>query len=191
MDPRRLELKIEGSDTDLSKLLDEVAQKSGVMTASPQSWETTAKNIPKPNQVCKVLPALIGSAHGKTAELFFITQRQRQGDGGDRTDTADAGTDQSSFNPDWKEQLQLAQIELLPPEEQPAAREEHAKRKALFAQLHGLSPKERRAKWQQMMSDPDNLQQMMDNMLVRSANQTAEQRIQRAVNYLNRKAAAH
>lgn len=191
IDPRRLELKIEGPDAGLSKLLDEVAQKSGVMTASPHSWETTAKSLPKPNQVGRVLPALIGSAHGKMAEFFFITKRQRQWDGGEHADIVDASADQPSVNPDWREQQQLAQIDLLPPEEQPAAKEEHKKRKAFFAQLRGLSPKERREKWQQMMADPDNFQQMMDKMLVRQANQSANQRIQRAVNYLNRKAAAH
>ncbi len=200
LDPRCLELKIEGPDRDLSKLLDEAAQKSGVMTASPQNWLPTVQKLPQANQVRRVLPALIKSAHGKSAEFFLITHRPQRWEGNEsatndssQSQPSEAGPrfgDLASMNPAWQEEKQLAQIKLLPRSEQDAVRKNLGERKALFDQLKGLSPEERRAKWKQLMSNPDNLQQMQDRMLLRQANQTAEQRINRAVNYLTRKASA-
>ena len=200
LDPRYLELKIEGSESDLSKLLDEAAQKSGVMTASPQNWFPLVQKLPPVNQVRKVLPALVKSAHGKSVEFLLITHRPQRREGiesvgndsnqSQRSETGPRFGDFASMNPAWREEKQLAQIKLLPFPEQDAARKKLAERKAFFDQLKGLSPEERRAKWQQMMSNPDNLQQMQDQQLLRQANRTAEQRINRAVNYLNRKTAA-
>ena len=192
LDPRFLDLKIEGPDTDLSKLLDEAAQKGGVMTAAPTDWSPAAQRLPKENQVRKVLPALIGSVHGKEAEFFFLAERHRRGpseavqenDGGDQPPRF------AAMNPDWRDQRALAQIQLLPPAERPGAKKELDDRKALFASMKNLAPEERRAKMREMMNNPDAMDKMADRMLLRQANQTAEQRINRAVNYLNNKAAA-
>jgi hypothetical protein len=92
------------------------------------------------------------------------------------------------MNPAWRQAQQLARIKMLPVGQQEEAQKKLAERDALFDQLKTLSPEERRAKWQQMMADPANIQQMQDRMLLRQANQTAAQRINRSVNYLNRKA---
>jgi hypothetical protein len=65
-----------------------------------------------------------------------------------------------------------------------------AERKAMFAGMQGLTPEQRRAKWQQMMANPDMLLQMQDQQLLRQTQRTPDQQITRAVNYINRKAAA-
>jgi len=200
LDPRYLELKIDGPENGLFKLLDQAAQKSGVMTASPQNWLPSVQKLPQANQVRRVLTTLIKSAHGKSAEFFLITHLPQRRAGNEsvtndssQSQPSEAGPrfgDFASMNPAWREEKQLAQIKLLPLSEQDAARKKLAERQALFDQLKGLSPEERRAKWQQMMSNPDNLQQMQDRQLLRQANQTSAQRINRAVNYLTRKASA-
>jgi hypothetical protein len=185
---------MEGPDSDLSKLLDEAAQKGGVMTALPKDWAPATPKLPKPNQVRKVLASLVGSAHGKVAEFFFLSERRRRGPAEANAGQENEGGDQAprfaAMNPDWRDQRELSRIKLLPPAEQPAAQKKLDDRKALFAQMKDLSPEERRAKWKELMSNPDLQQQRADQMLLRQANQTAQQRITRAVNYLNNKAAA-
>lgn len=88
------------------------------------------------------------------------------------------------------EQRQQARIKKLPTALQEQAKKDAEERKAFFASLQGLSPEERTAKIQDMMANSEMGQKMQDHQLLRQAQQTAEKRIARAVNYLNRKAAA-
>jgi hypothetical protein len=196
IDPRDLSLQIEGRDLDLPKLLDEAAQKSGVMTAFPKDWHPSPSRLPKTNKVRKLIPSLVSSARGKVLEFFYLTERkhrwERNGDtrmGSDQNSQDNQGSGSwSQINPLWLEKRQLAEIQMLPPSEQEEAKKRLVERKALLSEMKRLSPEERRAKWQQMMSNPDLFQQMQDRQMLRQARQTAEQRINRAVNYLNNKA---
>ena len=191
LDPRRLELKIEGPDHDLAKLLDEAAQKTGVMIATSPNWLPTTQKLPGVNQACKVIPSLVASAHGKIAEFYFIKRRQTERDPASHAPPEEREFrfgDSQAMNPGWREEKQLAQIKLLHASQQEAAKQKLAEQKAFFDELKGLPPEERRAKLHQFLSNPDNIQQIQDRMLLRQANQTAEQRINRAVNYLNNKA---
>jgi hypothetical protein len=194
LDPRRLSLSIEGTGQDLPRLLDQAAQKSGVMTALPMDWNPVAAKLPKPGTVSTVIPSLIREAHGKVAEFFYLAERTRRPEGerpaGDQNQQADQGPRVwEKMNADWREQRQLSQIALLPKAEQPEAKKRMTEQKAVFAEMQGLTPEQRRAKWQQMMSNPDRMLQMMDQQLLRQTQRTPEQQINRAVNYLNRKAA--
>jgi hypothetical protein len=207
IDPRFLAISMEGLDPDLAKLLDEAAQKSGVMIALPKEWSPPAK-LPKPTSVRKIVSSLVGSAHGKSAEFFFLSERARRGWGGAGPGEGDGGADRASgsrpsasvsqppdvghphANPDWMEQRQLAQIKKLPSEKQAQALKDRAERKDFFDSLKGLTTEERMAKIQDMMANSEMGQKMQDSQLVRQSQQTAEQRITRAVSYLNRKAAA-
>jgi len=191
LDPRRLELNIEGPDRDLSKLLDEAAQKSGVMIATSPNWLPSAQKLPRVNQVRKVIPALVESARGKVAEFYFIKRHQTEGEPADHAPPAERESrfgDSQAMNPAWREEKQLAQIKQLPTSQQEAAKQKLVEQKTFFDQLKGLPPEERHAKIHQFISNPDTIQQMQDRMLLRQANQTADQRINRAVNYLNKKA---
>lgn len=193
VDPRYLTLSLEGTDKGLSLLLNEAAQKSGALIAFPKDWSAAVSRLPKPNQVRKAIPSLVQSAHGKSSELFLITERGRRDrppQGEAPPATAQQQDQPPPMNPAWIEQRQLAQIAKLPPEKQAAAKQELAERKALFADMQKLSPEERRAKWQAMMADPDRMEKMADRMLIRDSKMTTQQRINRAVNYITRKAAA-
>ena len=192
IDPRALSLQIEGPDQDLPKLLDQAAQKTGVMTGLPDDWNPTAGTIPKYNRVSKVIPALVSSARGRVVEFFFLYEHNHPSGGNENAGSEPQGDQGGRFgtdaNPEWREQRELAQIQLLPPSERGAAKKHMAEMKDFFVQMKGLSPAERRAKWQQMMANPDFLYQMQDRQLLRQANQSPEQRINRAVNYLNNRA---
>jgi len=218
IDPRFLVIKMEGPDPDLAKLLDETAQKSGVMTVLPKDWTPTAK-LPKSASVRKAVSSLIGSAHGKVAEFFFLNERRRHDWGGAGLGEGDGGSDgaigartsgtagqqlgvtgesehhapsgeRPVTNPACMEQRQLAQIKKLPSDKQAQALKDSTEKKAFFDSLKGLTPQERVAKIQDMMANSELGQKMQDSRLVRQSQQTAEQRISRAESYLNRKAAA-
>jgi hypothetical protein len=87
-------------------------------------------------------------------------------------------------------QRQSAQIKKLPLAQQASAKVEIDERKAFFNSLQGLTPEERRAKVQARMADPAVAEKMQDSRLLREAKLTPQQRVTRAVNYLNRKEAA-
>ena len=195
IDPRRLSLTIAGAAQDLSQLLDQAAQKSGVMTVLPKDWAPAHATLPKPGTVATVIPFLIKGARGKVATFFYLSERLRRW-GAERPESdQNQQVDQTprsweKMNPEWREQRQLAQIALLPQSEQVEAKKKLLERKALFAEMQGLTPEERRAKWQQMMANPDMFLQMQDHQLLRQTQRTPAQQINRAAGYLNRKAAA-
>ncbi len=214
IDPGSLAITMEGADPELGKLLDEAAQKSGVMTSLPKDWRPISK-LPKPTSVRKAVASLVSSAHGKVAEFFYLSERRRRGWGGGGPGEGDGGPDgpngsngssgpagprpsewggsdetRPHANPAWIEQRQRAQIKKLPTEKQVEAQKDRAERKAFFESLKGLPPAERMAKIQEMMANTEMGQKMQDSQLVRQAQQTAEKQITRAMNYLNRKAAA-
>lgn len=206
IDPRSLEWKPEGPERGLSALLDEAAQKTGVMTMLPKDWSPTAQKLPKINRVGKTIPALVGSVRGKSLEFFLLAERPPRS-GGDSPQESGApvqegGTPRQvettpqdrpppqAAKQEWMEQRQLAQIKKLPPARQAAAKKEMSERTAFFDSLKGLPYEERRAKVQAMMADPALAEKMQDARLLRDAQRTPEQRISRAVNYINRKNAA-
>lgn len=206
IDPRSLEWKPEGPELGLPALLDEAAQKTGVMTMLPKDWSPTARNLPKTNRVGKAIPALVGSVRGKSLEFFLLAERPPRNGGGYSQESGgpspERGTPrQEENNPqdrsprlavkqEWMEQRQLAQINKLPTDQQETAKQEMDERKAFFDSLQGLTPEERRAKMQAMMADSALGEKMQDSRLLRESKQTPEQRINRAVNYINRKNAA-
>ena len=208
IDPRFITISMEGLDPDLAKLLEEAAQKSGVMTALPKDW-TPAVKLPKPASVRKAISSLVGLAHGTSAEFFFLSEQARRGWGRAGPEEGEGGPDSAigsrpsvlanqpadvgrrpHVNPDWMEQRQLAQIKKLPSDKQAQALKDKAERKAFFDSLKELSPADRMAKIQDMMANSELGQKMQDSQLIRQSMQTAEKRIARAVSYLNRKAAA-
>ena len=224
IDPGTLSITLEGGDPDLGKLLDEAAQKSGVMTALPKDWIASAK-LPKPTSVRNAISSMVGSVHGKVSEFFFLTERPRrvwgggpgEGDGGPEAPRPSiAGVPSGGLpppsgvggppppsgvspadslrgsipNPEWIQQRQRARIKKLPKAEQEQAKKDMEERRAFFDSLKGLSPAERAAKFQDMMANSELGQKMQDSRLIQDAKQSAARRITRAVNYLNRKAAA-
>ena len=199
MDPSTLELKIEGPDNQLPQLLDQAAQKTGVMTGTPQDWSPSVSKLPPTAPAGKVIKNLVGSAHGQLANFFFLTKQEwrnrrpqsegsPQAEGGGQPQGGDpfAGMNgqRSRMNPEWREARVQAQIKQLPPEAQAEAIKDVEEMKAVFKQMQGLSQEERRAKWEELMSNPDFADRMESRRAVRQQSQTAEQRIDRGISYL-------
>lgn len=196
IDPRSLEWKPEGPDLEVVKLLDEAAQKSGVMAATPLEWTPVTPRLPGSGTVESGVTGLIGSARGKVTSFLFLTERgRRQGppDAAPDAATQPQMTRQErprpAVKPEWMEQRQQAVIKKLPPAQRAEATKEMGERTAFFKSLEGLTPEERRAKIQEMMSNPDVQQKMEDRRLMRDSQLSSQQRVQRAVGYVARKEA--
>lgn len=213
VDPRRVEWTPEGPGPELSKLLDEAAQKCGVMTGSPDAWSPALPRLPKEGHVGKTLSSMITSVHGKTLELFLVTERRSRGPGdgppegggppppapgempppgqtaffGDRGGRQGGGL--SQIRPEWMLQRLQASAKSLPKQVRQKALQEVDELKPLLDQLKGLSPQERRDKMREMMANPEFAEKMADRMQARDSKRSPEQRINRAVGYLNQKAA--
>jgi len=210
IDPRSLEWKPEGPELSLSALLDEAAQKTGIMTLLPKDWNPATRKLPKTSSVNEAIAALVGSVKGKSMDLFLLCDRDRMSrlEGGEPASTSTEGNTpqqvdsqqvstqplpplpKPTIKPEWMEQRQEAQIKKLPQSRQAAVRAEIDERKTFFNSLQGLTPEERRAKVQARMADPAVAEKMQDSRLLREAKLTPQQRVTRAVNYLNRKEAA-
>jgi hypothetical protein len=83
-----------------------------------------------------------------------------------------------------------AQIKLLPPEEQKAAREDFAMMREFRDSIAELPEEQRRAKAREFFSRPEVQERMEDRRLARYAKMTPQQRIERSRRYWDRKAEA-
>lgn len=193
INPASLEWKAEGPELELSKLLDEAAQKTGVMTALPKEWNPTAPRLPKPAAVSTAISELAGSVRGKSATIFLITERGRRGGPQESPpppwETPPDAIPRATPRPEWIEQRQEAWIRKLPAAKRAEARKEMEETRAFFASIKDLTPEERRAKIRERMSNPDVAEKIEEQRLLRDSKMTAQQRIQRAVGYVKRKAA--
>lgn len=188
IDPRQLEWKPAGPELDFSKLVDEAAQKSGVMIMLPKDWTPAVPKLPGKDTAGKALHALIGSVRGQEASFYYLAEQSRQRGG--PPETGMPGGERRQTKPEWMDQRALARIKKLPPQAQAAALKEHDEMKAFFAGIRDLPEKERREKFRELMANPAFQEKMADDRLLRDSKMTAEQRIARAVSYINRKAAA-
>ena len=197
LDPGTLDWTPEGPDLNLSKLLDEAAQKSGVMITLPKDWTPIVRKLPKTGPVGKVIPSLVGSVRGKVASFFFLEERRGRANMDSETPSPSTeGWDQqagsrATVKSEWMEQRMLAQIKHLPTEEQAEARKEFEEITAMTDGLKALSAEQRRAKMRELLAAHHELvMKIMERQMLRNAQMAAQQRIQRAVNYLNRKASS-
>jgi hypothetical protein len=91
------------------------------------------------------------------------------------------------MNPEWREARVQAQIKQLPPEAQVEAKKDMDEMKAVFKQMQGLSQEERRAKWEELMNNPDFADRMEQRRAMRDQSMPMEKRIERGISYLERR----
>ena len=202
IDPLQLEWNPEGPELDLAKLLDEAAQKSGVMTLVPATWTPAVSKLPKADATGKALRALIGSARGQDTSFLYLNEpRRQQGATPDPENTAAStgwsgrrgdgpGWDRQSIKPEWADQRARALIKKLPEAAQAEATKEYEETKATFDGMKDLPPEARQQKIREIMANPALQEKMAEARLLRDSKMTTAQRINRAVSYVSRKAAA-
>jgi hypothetical protein len=191
MDPRSLLWNVQGPDREVGKLLDEAAQKSGAMIVMPKDWSATSPRLPGTAATGSAVHELMKLVRGRDLSFFYLTARERRRwEEGPQEASAPPAltTPRPAPNPEWMDQRITARINTLPIPKQAEAKKEYEEAKTFRDSLKSLSSEERRQKMKERMADPRFAEKMADRMLLRDSRRTAQQRISRSVNYLNRKA---
>ena len=199
-DPRLLAVKPEaGEKNDLQSALQQVAMKSGVMTAVPRDWNPPAKMPTKPAPAASVVKDLIHASGGQVQEGFLIVVRDRSEGGGRGGPPGQGGPDggggppggprsvRDGMNPAWLAQRAEAVIAQLPPDEQKTARADFDAARKFFEEARALPDDQRRDKMAEYMNRPEVQDRMEQRQAARDARQSPAQREQRMRSYIQRK----
>ncbi|MCX6969261.1 MAG: hypothetical protein NTV93_03785 [Verrucomicrobia bacterium] len=200
-DPRSLAVKPEaGEKNDLQSALQQVAMKSGVMTAVPKDWNPDAKMPTNTAPASNIVKQLINSSGGQVQESFLIIARGGRdggrdggppgqgGPGGDRGGPPGgqrAGRD--AMNPEWLAQRAEAAIAQLPPEERLAAKADFDAMRKFWDVVRALPDDQRRAKMEEFFNRPDVQDKMEQRQTARDSRQSPQQREKRMKAYIERK----
>jgi hypothetical protein len=195
VDPRRIEWRIaQTKDRDLHTLLDEGAQKTGVIFTVPVAWNPLLTKLPSAGEVGEVTAKLIRTAKGTAKELFLLAvhprrdDQRRQVEAMERPRTLFSASPRTQPpNPEWVAERAQATIALLPPEQQEQARREFNEMRAFWESIRQFPEPERRAKIEEYLTRPEVEARMEEQAAARDAQRTPEQREQRYRNYIRRK----
>ncbi len=205
-DPRRAVWTVAApAEPKVQAYLEAAARQVSAMFLCPESWNPDVTKAPSTGPISKVLPRLASAAHGQSEAMFFLQKgggRPGGEEGGGRPDTAGGPPEASGggaarpaaaaggrgFDPAAMEERMKAEIAKLPAAQRTAAEAEFAERKAFFEGLKDLTPEQRRAKFDEMMSDPSRQEKMEARMAAQDARRSPAQRLERAHGYVDRKA---
>jgi hypothetical protein len=202
LDLRRAQWTPDGGGK-LPDMLQEAAEKTGVLFAAPAAWSPDV-TAPAPGPVASAAPRLFRQAGGVCREVFLLRGRGGSGEDegpGDRRggwigQAADSpggrggGWMAAMGDPDRVAARVEAQIALLPPAEQPKARESFQMMREFWQSVRDLPEEERRAKAREFFRRPEVAEAMETRRLSRWAKMTPGQRIERNKNYWERKSEA-
>ncbi len=201
-DPRRERWEIKPAEEGtLHAYLEQGAINVGARFAAPEAWNPAIASPPRPGPLSSIMPKLAKAAGGELEEVILLLGRRRDtadsGSGdGDRVRglfSSEAGSDkdkESGKRAKAYEQRIEAEIARLPAAQQEPARREHADRKAFFESLKDLSSEERRAKIEDRMSQPGNMDRFSNGIAKRDAMKTPEQRTDKYRSYVATKHAS-
>ena len=199
VDPRRIEWTISAStDQNLQTLLQQGAQKTGALFATPEAWNPSVNRLPAAGKTGQVASRLVKSARGQMHELFLITVRPPRPEGeraaGERgpdrwegRTVLSAGRGNRNANPEWMAERVQAQIAQLPAEERADAQKQFDEMRQFWQSVRALPEEERRAKMEELMNNPEVQARMEERMAARDARRSPQQREQRMRRYVDRK----
>jgi hypothetical protein len=197
VDPRRMEWRVtQTTDRNLHTLLDQGAQKTGALFATPLGWNPWLTKLPAGGDVGEVTAKLIRTAKGTAKELFLLTVHSRDDDQSRQGEAVETAPGRTLFsapprtqppNPEWTAERAQAVITLLPPDQQDEAHREYNEMRTFWESIRQLPEPERRAKIEEHLSNPDVEARMEEQAAARDARRTPEQREQRYRNYIRRK----
>ena len=202
-DPRRAVWTVAApAEPKMQAYLEAAARQVSAMFLYPESWNPDVTSAPKSGPITKVVPRLASAAHGQAEAMFLL---QKGGGGrpnfatGDPPDAGGGPPDAGGlaarmagggrgFDPAAMEERAKAEIAKLPAAQRPAAEAELAERKAFFESLKDLTPEQRRAKFEELMSDPSRQEKMEARTAAQDARRSPAQRLARSHGYVDRKA---
>ena len=186
----------------LPALLEEAAEKTGVLLAAPTDWKPSA-SAPPAGPITKTALRLFRDAGGVSREVFLLRARPSRDDGdwdsgGRGGSWIGSGTGNGERGGGWMralgdgkrtEERVEAQIALLPKSEQEKARVDASLMRKFWQEVRDLPEDQRRAKAQEFFNRPEVAERMDERRMAREAKMTPKQRVERAQRYLERKAA--
>jgi hypothetical protein len=180
-------------------LLEEAAEKTGVLLAAPTDWKPSV-SAPAAGPIARTMPQLFREAGGVSREVFLLRARHQgeDEDGGGRGGVwiARGSASRSETGGGWMRAMGdaqrsaervEAQIALLPKSEQQKARDDFRMMREFWQSVSNLPEEQRRAKAQEFFNRPEVAERMDERRTAREAKMTPKQRIQRAQRYLERK----
>jgi hypothetical protein len=200
-DARRLLVSFQpGEKKDLQASLQQIAAKSGLMTAVPQEWNPAVDQAATTGGAAAMVRSLAKAAKGETVEIFLLQgrgggDRNAQGgpggapggDGGRRDWGGGGRPDRMNMNPEWMAERAKAAIAALPPAERPAAQAEFDAMRAIWAEIRSVPEDQRRDKMMEVFNRPEVQDMMAEREAARDARRTPEQRSERYQRYVERK----
>jgi hypothetical protein len=180
----------------LHALLDQGAQKTGLLFAAPEAWNPPVTKLPGENAAGDVAAALVSGVRGKMSEVFLVTvspprSAETQNPEGRRWEFSrtvfSPQRGGGSGNPDWANERAQAQIAALPPEERPAAERHWTEMRAFWESIRNLPEEERRARMEEHFNKPEVQDRMEARQNARDAKSPPERREDRMRRYLDRK----
>lgn len=199
IDPRRIEWTVsEAADKNLQTLLQQGAQKTGALFATPEAWNPLVNRLPSAGTTGQVAGGLVKAARGHMRELFLITVRPPRPEGeraaGERgpdrwegRTVLSPGRGNRNANPEWMAERIQAQIAQLPADERAEAQKQFDEMRNFWQSVRALPEEERRAKWEELMNNPEVQARMEERMAARDARRSPQQREQRMRRYVDRK----
>ncbi len=200
IDPRQVEWKMSDvPDRNLQTVLNQGAQKTGALFATPQTWNPILGKLPASGKTGQMATAAVSAAKGKIEELFLLTVRPPRPEG--ERNAGESGPDRwesqqtvlspprgnGPGNPEWMAERVQAQIALLPPEERQEARTQFDEMRKFWEAVRNLPEEERRAKIEEAMNNPEMQDRMDERMAARDNRRSPEQREKRMRRYIERK----
>jgi len=192
-DPRFISLRLEsGEKNDLQAVLQQVAQKSGLMTAVPKDWNPTPK-LPKERDCASAILKQIASSSGSQMQECFLIVGRNEGqtirDGEERPwqQNSMRRNNLEDRNPDWIAQRAESAIAQLPSESRVEAKAEFDTMKKTWDEVRAVPSDQRREKMAEIFARPEVQEKMAAREAARDTRRTPEQREQRMKNYIERK----
>lgn len=187
-DPRQLLVTPEPTGkNDLQSALQQVAAKSGLMTAVPKDWNPNVTLPSKPTPASTLARNIIQAAGGSAQESFLIIARPPGQDGGGWREAGGPRWNRDGSNPEWMAQRTQAAIAMLPPAERQVAQADFDSMRKLWEEVRALPEEQRRPKMEEFFSRPEIQEKLEERMAARDARRSPEQRAQRYKQYIQRK----
>jgi hypothetical protein len=207
LDLRQVEWTPDG-EANLQILLQEAAEKTGGYLAAPSDWSPQVSS-PGSGTVAETIPRIFQNAGGTSREVFLVRADESRsgapaedddrggwGQGGGwigrpaSPSTQTSGRGPANIPTERLAQRAEAQIALLPPDEQPQAREDLETMRKFWDEVRNLPEEQRRERARDFFTSPAMQERMEERRAARENKMTPKQIIQRSQRYWDRKAAA-
>lgn len=190
VDPRQIAWNVsDAAEKNIQFIFQQGTQKTGALFATPKEWNPVLGKLPATTKTSKMAFNLVKIAKGNVRELFVITVRPPGNAGRDEPRTVFSAPrgGPRNMNPALIAERAQAEIAALPVEERAEAQQQYDEMRKLWETVRSLPEEERRAKIEELMSNPEIQAKIEERMSARDAKRTPAQRERRMKRYVEHK----